>query len=198
MCKSCVCHERGGHYQDAGADRRGERACSSEISSAAQRVYCFGQGEAWVIAMGGMGASLTAAPQFQCIEDSHMQAMAGALPPDDVDPLFFHSGATKRDKRWMLRPATQTRRKDHPGDAFGKVACRCDGRCDLLCGLQGGRCNPFRGCKDGSAVHHRCTTNEYCRTNPALTEANRGWLAGAIFQQSCCKHRTKGMHCDGL
>ena len=47
--------------------------------SAAQRVYCFGQGGSLVIAMEAWARFITAAPQFQCIEDSHMQAMAAAL-----------------------------------------------------------------------------------------------------------------------
>ncbi|MFQ7002671.1 MAG: MurR/RpiR family transcriptional regulator [Ruthenibacterium lactatiformans] len=64
--------------------------------SAAQRVYCFGQGGSLVIAMEAWARFITAAPQFQCIEDSHMQAMAAALStPDDVILFFSYSGATK-------------------------------------------------------------------------------------------------------
>ncbi len=64
--------------------------------SAAQRVYCFGQGGSLVIAMEAWARFITAAPQFQCIEDSHMQAMAAALStPDDVI-LFFPIPARQR------------------------------------------------------------------------------------------------------
>lgn len=129
--------------------------------SAAQRVYCFGQGGSLVIAMEAWARFITAAPQFQCIEDSHMQAMAAALStPDDVILFFSYSGAFRRDKGYAgcAAPGAQTRRKDHPGDAFCKVACRCDGRCDPAVRLQGGAAAiRFRGCKDGSAVHHRRT-----------------------------------------
>ena len=114
--------------------------------SAAQRVYCFGQGGSLVIAMEAWARFITAAPQFQCIEDSGR-----------CDSVFF---LFRRDKGYAgcAAPGAQTRRKDHPGDAFCKVACRCDGRCDPAVRLQGGAAAiRFRGCKDGSAVHHRRT-----------------------------------------
>ena len=64
--------------------------------SAAQRVYCFGQGGSLVIAMEAWARFITAAPQFQCIEDSHMQAMmASTMTKGETAVVFSYSGATK-------------------------------------------------------------------------------------------------------
>ena len=73
--------------------------------SAAQRVYCFGQGGSLVIAMEAWARFITAAPQFQCIEDSHMQAMAAALCDEQDVILFFSYSGSTRDMLDVLRPA---------------------------------------------------------------------------------------------
>ena len=139
--------------------------------SAAQRVYCFGQGGSLVIAMEAWARFITAAPQFQCIEDSHMQAMAAALStPDDVILFFSYSGATK-DMLDVLRPA---RRR-------GAKIILVTADVTLLCGSKEG---PLQSgsvaAKMGLLFIIDVLFNEYCRTNPALTEANREATAGAI------------------
>lgn len=81
----------------------------------------------------------------------------GALHAGRRDPVFF---LFRRDKGYAgcAAPGAQTRRKDHPGDAFAKSPAAAIADVTLLCGLQGGAAAiRFRGCKDGSAVHHRRT-----------------------------------------
>lgn len=62
----------------------------------ANRVYCFGQGGSGVIAKEAWARFISASPQFQCIEDSHMQIMAASLcDTTDVILFFSYSGATR-------------------------------------------------------------------------------------------------------
>ena len=149
--------------------------------SAAQRVYCFGQGGSLVIAMEAWARFITAAPQFQCIEDSHMQAMAAALStPDDVILFFSYSGATK-DMLDVLRPARRRGAKIILVTHFAKSPAAAMADVTLLCGSKEG---PLQSgsvaVKMGLLFIIDVLFNEYCRTNPALTEANREATAGAI------------------
>lgn len=149
--------------------------------SAAQRVYCFGQGGSLVIAMEAWARFITAAPQFQCIEDSHMQAMAAALStPDDVILFFSYSGATK-DMLDVLRPARRRGAKIILVTHFAKSPAAAMADVTLLCGSKEG---PLQSgsvaAKMGLLFIIDVLFNEYCRTNPALTEANREATAGAI------------------
>ena len=131
--------------------------------SAAQRVYCFGQGGSLVIAMEAWARFITAAPQFQCIEDSHMQAMAAALStPDDVILFFSYSGATK-DMLDVLRPARRRGAKIILVTHFAKSPA-ADGRCDLCCAApRRGRCNPVPWLQRWVC----CSSSTYCSMNIA-------------------------------
>ncbi|MFR9160626.1 MAG: SIS domain-containing protein [Ruthenibacterium lactatiformans] len=180
MCKA-VCHERGGHWPDAGADRRGERGPGSEISFRRTAGLLLRTGGSLVIAMEAWARFITAAPQFQCIEDSHMQAMAAALStPDDVILFFSYSGATK-DMLDVLRPARRRGAKIILVTHFAKSPAAAMADVTLLCGSKEG---PLQSgsvaVKMGLLFIIDVLFNEYCRTNPALTEANREATAGAI------------------
>lgn len=147
----------------------------------APRVYCFGQGGSLVIAMEAWARFITVAPQFQCIEDSHMQAMAASLSgPGDVILFFSYSGATK-DMLDVLRPARArgatvvlvTHFAKSPAAAFADVV--------LLCGSKEG---PLQSgsvaAKMGLLFIIDVLFNEYCRHQPELTDQNREATANAI------------------
>ena len=68
---------------------------ATEILSAAEHVYCFGQGGSMVIAMEAWARFSTVSQNFVHIADSHMQMMATALAtPRDAILFFSYSGAT--------------------------------------------------------------------------------------------------------
>lgn len=147
----------------------------------AQRVFCFGQGGSMVIAMEMWARFSTAAPQFQCIEDSHMQAMAASLcSVNDVIVLFSYSGAT-RDMLDVLRPARArgakiillTHFEKSPAAAFADVI--------LLCGSKEGPLQPGSvAAKMGFLFLIDVLFTEYCRANAPFTAANRETTASAI------------------
>lgn len=148
--------------------------------SAARRVYCFGQGGSLVIAMEAWARFITVAPQFQCIEDSHMQAMAAALAaPEDVFLFFSYSGATK-DMMDVLRPARSRGAKIILVTHFAKSPAAALADEILLCGSKEG---PLQSgsvaAKMGQLFLIDALFNEYCRTN-AAAETNREATAGAI------------------
>ena len=129
--------------------------------SAAQRVYCFGQGGSLVIAMEAWARFITAAPQFQCIEDSHMQAMAAALStPDDVILFFSYSGATK-DMLDVLRPARRRGAKIILVTHFAKSPAAAMGPC--CAAPRRGRCNPVPWLQRWVC----CSSSTYCSMNIA-------------------------------
>ena len=59
--------------------RPGEVEKASALLLAADRVFCFGQGGSLILAMEAWARFSTIAPNFYCIEDAHMQAIAAAL-----------------------------------------------------------------------------------------------------------------------
>lgn len=67
-----------------------------DFISAADRVFCFGQGGSMVMAMEAWARFSTATSHFVHIEDSHMQVMNIALATEkDVILFFSYSGSTK-------------------------------------------------------------------------------------------------------
>lgn len=67
-----------------------------DLISAADRVFCFGQGGSMVMAMEAWARFSTATSRFVHIEDTHMQAMSIALATErDVILFFSYSGSTK-------------------------------------------------------------------------------------------------------
>lgn len=152
-----------------------------DLLSGARRVFCFGQGGSNVMAMEAWARFSTASSQFLHIEDSHMQAMAAALStPDDVILFFSYSGATK-DMLDVLRPARRRGAKIILVTHFAKSPAAAMADVTLLCGSKEG---PLQSgsvaAKMGLLFIIDVLFNEYCRTNPALTEANREATAGAI------------------
>ena len=161
---------------DAESVRQAGRAIS-----AAQRVYCFGQGGSMVMAMEAWARFITVAPHFQCIEDSHMQTMAAALAtPDDVILFFSYSGATK-DMMDVLRVAHSRGAKVILVTHFAKSPAAAQADIILLCGSKEG---PLQSgsvaAKMGQLFLIDVLFSEYCRTNPALTDTSRVATADAL------------------
>lgn len=147
----------------------------------ASRVFCFGQGGSSVIAMEALARFITVAPQFQCIEDSHMQVMAASTcNPTDVILFFTYSGATK-DALDILRPARArgatiilvTHFAKSPASAYADIILRC-----------GSRESPLQtgsvAAKMSQLFIIDVLFNEYCRQNPEFTDANRTLTAKAL------------------
>lgn len=147
----------------------------------AQRVFCFGQGGSLVMAMEAWARFATAAPQFQYIEDSHMQAMAAGLSCEhDVILFFSYSGATK-DMLDVLRPARARGAKIILVTRFSKSPAAALADVILLCGSKEG---PLQS---GSVAAKMALLfvidilfNEYCRVNLAVTTENRETTAASI------------------
>ena len=107
--------------------------------------------------------------------------LAAALStPDDVILFFSYSGATK-DMLDVLRPARRRGAKIILVTHFAKSPAAAMADVTLLCGSKEG---PLQSgsvaAKMGLLFIIDVLFNEYCRTNPALTEANREATAGAI------------------
>ena len=100
--------------------------------------------------------------------------------PDDVILFFSYSGATK-DMLDVLRPARRRGAKIILVTHFAKSPAAAMADVTLLCGSKEG---PLQSgsvaAKMGLLFIIDVLFNEYCRTNPALTEANREATAGAI------------------
>lgn len=78
-----------------------------DLISAADRVFCFGQGGSMVMAMEAWARFSTATSRFVHIEDTHMQAMSIALATErDVILFFSYSGSTK-DMEDIMRIAEE-------------------------------------------------------------------------------------------
>lgn len=147
----------------------------------AQRVYCFGQGGSCVMAMEAWARFITAAPQFQCIEDSHMQTMAASMcNKRDVILFFSYSGATK-DMVDVLRPARKQGAKIILVTHFAKSPAAAFADIILICGSREG---PLQSgsiaAKMGQLFLIDILFHEYCRENSAVTNANREITSNAI------------------
>ena len=147
----------------------------------AKRICFYGVGTSMTTAMKAADKFLKIEPKVYCVPDSHMQAMAAALStPDDVILFFSYSGATK-DMLDVLRPARRRGAKIILVTHFAKSPAAAMADVTLLCGSKEG---PLQSgsvaVKMGLLFIIDVLFNEYCRTNPALTEANREATAGAI------------------
>ena len=152
-----------------------------ELLSAARRVYCFGQGGSMVMAMEAWARFATVAAQFQCIQDSHMQAMAASLA-DEQDVILYisYSGSTK-DMMDVLRLARERGVKIVLVTHFAKSPAASESDVVLLCGSKEG---PLQS---GSVAAKMALLfvidilfHEYCRANPELTDINRETTANAL------------------
>lgn len=147
----------------------------------AQRVYFFGQGGSGVMAMEAGARFITAAPQFHCIEDSHLQTMAASMCTiNDVILFFSYSGATK-DMVDVLRPARERGAKIILVTHFAKSPAAAFADVILLCGSREG---PLQSgsvaAKMGQLFLIDILFNEFCRVNSAFTDANRESTSNAI------------------
>lgn len=152
-----------------------------QLLSEARQVFCFGQGGSMVMAMEAWARFATVARQFQCIQDSHMQAMAASLAgPEDVILFFSYSGST-RDMMDVLRLAKSRGVRVILVTHFAKSPAAARADVVLLCGSKEG---PLQS---GSIAAKMALLfvvdvlfHEYCRQNPALTDANQENSADAI------------------
>jgi DNA-binding MurR/RpiR family transcriptional regulator len=147
----------------------------------AQRVFCFGQGGSGVMAKEAWARFITAAPQFQCIEDSHLQTMAAALcTMNDVILFFSYSGATK-ELVDTLRPARERGAKVILITHFPKSPAAQFADVILQCGSKEG---PLQGgsvpAKMSQLLIIDVLFNEFCRANSVFSDANREIVANAI------------------
>ena len=154
---------------------------AADLLEQADRVLCMGQGGSMIIAMEAAHLFSTASGKFFSVTDSHMQAIAIATAGENDVILFFsYSGATK-DMLDVLRPARRRGAKIILVTHFAKSPAAAMADVTLLCGSKEG---PLQSgsvaAKMGLLFIIDVLFNEYCRTNPALTEANREATAGAI------------------
>jgi len=152
-----------------------------EYFHAANRVYCFGQGGSGVIAKEAWARFVTATPQFQCIEDGHMQVIATSLcSPTDVIFFFSYSGATKdvcetlaTAKKRDTRVVLVTHFPKCPAAAYADVI--------LLCGSQESPLNSGSvAAKMGQLFIIDVLFHEYCRMDLFHTNQNRETTSNAL------------------
>lgn len=147
----------------------------------ANRVYCFGQGGSGVIAKEAWSRFITATPQFQCIEDSHMQIIASSLcTPSDVILFFSYSGATKDvtdtldiAKKRGVRIILVTHFPKCPAASFADII--------LLCGSQESPLNSGSiAARMGQLFIIDVLFHEFCRMDLIHTEQNRELTSDAL------------------
>lgn len=150
----------------------------------AGRVYCCGQGGSGILAMEAWGRFITVTNKVQCVQDSHMQAMAiSLLEPEDAILYFSFSGATK-DLMDIAQIAGQAKVRLLlvTGSATAPAAALAD--VVLLCGAVEG---PLQmgsvAAKVAQLYIIDVLFNEYCRRELAQTEQNREKTAEAIMSK---------------
>ncbi|WP_178040998.1 SIS domain-containing protein [Frisingicoccus sp.] len=155
-----------------------------DLLTAAQRVYCFGQGGSMVMAMEAWARFSTTTPNFIHIEDSHMQTMAAALAsPKDVILFFSYSGSTK-DMEEVLQLAKERKTPIILVTHFPKSRAAEFADIVLQCGysespLQSGSI----AAKVGQMYLIECLFYGYCRRNPEVRSAARSATAQAIAKK---------------
>lgn len=139
----------------------------------AGKIYSFGQGGSSVIAREAWARFITVTPQFHCIDDNHMQALAASMmQPTDVILFFSYSGSTK-DGLDTLTLARNRGAKIILVTHFPKCPISSLADVILLCGS---RESPLHSgsiaAKLGQLFIIDILYNEYCRQNTAYVEAN--------------------------
>ena len=106
---------------------------AADLLTAAERVYCMGQGGSMILAMEACHLFSTCWPHYFAVQGSHMQAItASLLGPSDVLLFFSYSGSTKdildlmqlahdRNSKIILI----TRFPKSPGAAYADVVLQC-------------------------------------------------------------------------
>lgn len=148
---------------------------------AADRVFCFGQGGSLILAMEAWARFSTVAPNFYCIEDSHMQAISAALLTErDVVLFCSYSGATK-DMEAVLRPARERGAKIVLLTRFAKSPAAAYADAVLQCSASEG---PLQMGSVAAKVALLFVVDvlfsDYCRRAPAQTMANQEATTAAL------------------
>lgn len=164
-------------------DPEGIKRAVDYIQKAA-RIYCCGQGGSSILAMEAWGRFITVTNKVQCIQDSHMQAMAASLmEPDDVILYFSFSGATKDlmdvaqiAVKKKVRLLLVTRSPTVPAAALADVV--------LLCGAVEGPLQMGSVAAKMSQLYLiDVLFNEYCRRELKQTEQNWEKTTDAIINK---------------
>lgn len=155
-----------------------------DLLSAADRVFCFGQGNSMVMAMEAWARFSTATSRFVHVEDSHMQALLIALASEKDVILFFSYSGSTRDMEDVMRIAKKqhvsvvliTHFPKSPATEFADVV--------LLCGynespLQSGSV----AAKMGQLFLIECLFYLFCKRNPEFYARARSSTAEAITRK---------------
>lgn len=155
-----------------------------DLLSAADRIYCFGQGGSMVMAMEAWARFSTASSRFVHIADSHMQAMTTALATSkDVILFFSYSGSTK-DMEDIMNIAKSREIPIILITHFPKSRAAEFADVILLCGynespLQSGSV----AAKVGQLFLIECLFYGFCKRNPELCASARTSTAEAIAKK---------------
>ncbi|MCI8530014.1 MAG: MurR/RpiR family transcriptional regulator [Lachnospiraceae bacterium] len=155
-----------------------------DLISAADRVFCFGQGGSMVMAMEAWARFSTATSRFVHIEDSHMQVMNIALASEkDVILFFSYSGSTK-DMEDVMRIAKKRQVSVILITHFPKSRATQFADVVLFCGynespLQSGSV----AAKLGQLFLIECLFYVFCKRNPEVNAKARSATAEAITQK---------------
>ena len=149
--------------------------------SNASKVFCFGQGGSGVLAKEAWARFVTVCSQFQCIEDSHIQAMATSLCTEkDVILFFSYSGAT-RDVSDTLSIARECGAKVILITHFPKCPAARHADIILLCGS---RESPLHSGSIAAKMSQLFIIDvlyhEYCRMNTNIADTNRDLTSNAL------------------
>lgn len=159
----------------------GEVEKASALLLAADRVFCFGQGGSLILAMEAWARFSTIAPNFYCIEDAHMQAIAAALLTGrDVVLFCSYSGATK-DMEAVLGAAKErgakvillTRFAKSPAAAYASAVLQC-------CAREGPLQMGSVAAKVALLFVVDVLFNDYCRRIPEQAMANQEATAAVL------------------
>ena len=155
-----------------------------DLLSAAERVYCLGQGGSMVMAMEAWARFSTATPRFIHIEDSHMQSINIALATERDAILFFsYSGSTK-DMEDIMSIAKDRQIPIILITHFPRSRAADFADVTLLCGynespLQSGSI----AAKVGQMFLIECLFYCFCKRNPEFYAAARASTAAAITKK---------------
>ncbi len=155
-----------------------------DLISAADRVFCFGQGGSMVMAMEAWARFSTATSRFVHIEDSHMQVMNIALATEkDIILFFSYSGSTK-DMEDVMRIAKKRHVSVILVTHFPKSRATQFADVVLFCGynespLQSGSV----AAKLGQLFLIECLFYVFCKRNPEVYAKARSATAEAITQK---------------
>jgi DNA-binding MurR/RpiR family transcriptional regulator len=153
-----------------------------DLISAANRVFCLGQGGSMVMAMEAWARFSTATSHFVHVEDSHMQVMNIALATDkDVILFFSYSGSTK-DMEDIMRIAKERRVSVILITHFPNSRATEYADVVLLCGynespLQSGSV----AAKLGQLFIIECLFYVFCKRNPEVYSKARSSTVEAIM-----------------